>query len=171
MSNEQKTICLILQIVLLAISTTATATSNATPSAPLEFTLYFANRNLDALESEKRWLQTNENLNNSVTIERAQMLWEELKRSESPGGEHQPLIPSYLTPSAILVGSDQLLVIDLPAQALNRLDIGPAWEYWLVEAISKTMTANLSGIKRVKLVSGGSDIFSLAGHLYIMPAH
>ncbi len=124
--------------------------------------LFFATSSLDELVEEKR----NIRFDSQQATERITVLWDELKHTPNP--QHVPLIPNYLTPTAVLIGANGIVYIDLPVNVVKTIEIGAAWEQLMIEAIVNTIVTNTEKVSAVKFLVDGQDLFSLGGHLYTL---
>lgn len=58
-------------------------------------------------------------------------------------------------------------VVDLSAETAQQLPGGALEEYWALRSISRSLTANIESVKRVKFLVGGQDRPTFAGHVSI----
>lgn len=58
-------------------------------------------------------------------------------------------------------------VVDLSAETAQQLPGGVLEEYWALRSISRSLTANIESVKRVKFLVGGQDRPTFAGHVSI----
>lgn len=125
-------------------------------AAPVE--LYFAAVDGAALLPESRVVALPEN-----SAERARVLVHELAAGPTSGG--QGLIPAATTVrAAYLLQDGELLCLDMSRDLRTGLNAGSTAEHLALEALLRTVAANVPGVKRVQILLEGQIVESLAGH-------
>ncbi|GAB4337534.1 MAG: hypothetical protein Kow0099_10970 [Candidatus Abyssubacteria bacterium] len=123
-----------------------------------EIKLYFSDEAAGALVAETRRVELSDNIPSNA----ARIIDELVKGPQSSG--LQPTIP----PGTRLLDSyyfDNTLVLDFSIELQANHSGGSAGELLTVYSIVNTMTGNLPGVARVKIMLEGNEIESLAGHL------
>ncbi len=123
-----------------------------------EIKLYFADENASTLIPEKRYI----NVGNDAPLEAAKIMAELIKGPQSPG--RLPTIP----PDTRLLSAfslDSILVLDFSREIQINHPGGSTGELFTVYSIVNTMTENVRGINRVRILVEGVETDTLMGHL------
>ncbi|MEE8583553.1 MAG: GerMN domain-containing protein, partial [Acidobacteriota bacterium] len=62
---------------------------------------------------------------------------------------------------------DGTAVVDLSAETAQRLSGSALAEYWALRSLSRSLTANIEAVQRVKFLVEGQDRPTFAGHVSI----
>ena len=120
--------------------------------------LYFASPGGDSLVGETR-----EMIEPATLHERVAALVRELDRGPSRGGV--AVLPAGTSVRFAYLDAGGLLTVDLSRSFVQEFRGGAGAEYLAVASLVRTLAANLAGVKRVLLVSGGEPLATLGGHL------
>lgn len=125
-----------------------------------EIILWFASAQEDGLTSEKRVVTQ------SVTmIERAKTILRELVAG--PKTEAMSTVPAEVKIRDLFIDDQGTAYVDF-TDALSRNHPGGPWSEMLtLRSIVQTLTANVPEIKRVRILIGGREVDTLAGHVDI----
>lgn len=120
--------------------------------------LFFAAPSADRLISESRELPESATLH-----ERVAALVGELDRG--PTGPGVAALPPGTSLLHVYLDDEGLMTVDLSRAFQQGFRGGAQAEYLAVSSLTRTLAANVSGVKRVLIVCGGESLPTLGGHM------
>ena len=120
--------------------------------------LYFSDRDKPYLVAEERIL-----LRSNDRLQYASAIVNEL--IEGPEQDLAPTIPEDVELKALYIAPDGVAYVDLTSDIRTRHPGGSESELLTIYSIVNSLGLNVPGIESVKILVGGRDAMTLAGHI------